>query len=279
MFFSKFTQVIPTKDQRATTVAKVLVKEWFHRLGIPNGLHSDQGRNFESVIIRELYNIKKSRTTPYNPKGNGQCECFNRTMHDLLKTLPADKKPRWTEYLPELIYIYNSTSHSSTGFSPYFLMFGRKPKLPLINCFVCQTVVSSNIDNYLSDHQKRVTEAINLAQENTAKKVEERQVLREKSVNDKTISLGSVVLLKKHEKGRCKIQDNWKPIPYKVVDKLNDNVYCIQLADGSGPIRNVTRTEILDTRTNVEENVHAEESDSSSEEWVLLNYHKSPISL
>jgi len=112
-----------------------------------------------------------------------------------------------------------------------------------------------------------VTEAINLAQENTAKMVEERQVLCEESVNDKTISLGSVVLLKKHEKGRCKIQDNWKPIPYKVVDKLNDNVYCIQLADGSGPIRNVTRTDILDTRTNVEENVHAEDSDSSSEEW------------
>lgn len=183
-----------------------------------------------------------------------------------LKTLPADKKSRWTEYLPELIYIYSSTPHSSTGFSPYFLMFGREPKLPFDQlCCTPETVASSNIDKYLSDHQKRVTEAINLAKENTAKKVEERQVLCEKSVNDKTIS--SVVLLKKHEKGRCKIQYNWKPIPYKVVYKLNDNVYGIQLADGSGPIRNATRTEILDTRTNVEEHFHTEDSDSFSEEW------------
>ena len=83
---SKFTQAILTKGQRATTVAKVLVKEWFYRFGIPNKLHSDQGRNFESVIIRELcrlYNINKSRATPYNPNGNGQCERFNITMYDV----------------------------------------------------------------------------------------------------------------------------------------------------------------------------------------------------
>ncbi|CAG2250376.1 unnamed protein product [Mytilus edulis] len=115
--------------------------------------------------------------------------------------------------------------------------------------------------------EKCVTEAIKLAQNNTAKKVEERQLIREKTTNDKTISLGSFVLLKKHEKGRCKIQDNWKPTPYKVVDKLNDNVYGIQLADGSGPIRNVTRTEILDTGTQTVEEGNAEDSNSFSEEW------------
>ncbi|VDI56999.1 Hypothetical predicted protein [Mytilus galloprovincialis] len=129
-----------------------------------------------------------------------------------------------------------------------------------------ETEVNSNIDKYLSEHQKCVTEAIKLAQNNTAKKVEERQLIREKTTNDKTISLGTFVLLKKHEKGRCKIQDNWKPTPYKVVDKLNDNVYGIQLADGSGPIRNVTRTEILDTGTQTVEEGNAEDSNSFSEE-------------
>ena len=51
--FTKYTQAIPTKDQRATTVAKALVQNWFVRFGVPKRLHSDQGRNFESNIVKE----------------------------------------------------------------------------------------------------------------------------------------------------------------------------------------------------------------------------------
>lgn len=52
--FSKYTVAVPTRDQRATTVAKVLVSEWFYKFGVPARLHSEQGRNFESSLIQQL---------------------------------------------------------------------------------------------------------------------------------------------------------------------------------------------------------------------------------
>ena len=87
--FTKYAQAIPTRNQTAKCVAAVL-KTWFDRFGFPRRIHSDQGRNFESAIIRDLCeerSILKSRTTPCHPQGNGMVERFNRTLHNLLRTL------------------------------------------------------------------------------------------------------------------------------------------------------------------------------------------------
>ncbi|KAI5620525.1 hypothetical protein C0J50_19992 [Silurus asotus] len=68
--FTKYTLAVPTRDQRAETVAQVLVVEWFCKFGVPGRIHSDQGRNFESSLIQQLcglYGVEKSRTTPYHP--------------------------------------------------------------------------------------------------------------------------------------------------------------------------------------------------------------------
>lgn len=74
--FTKFAWAMPTVDQTAVTIARALWRHVFQQFGPPNQLHSDQGANFSSNLIRELcklYGVQKSQTTPY-PIGSGACE-------------------------------------------------------------------------------------------------------------------------------------------------------------------------------------------------------------
>ena len=161
--FTKYTVAVPTRDQSASTVVKVLVKEWFQRYGVPLRIHSDQGRNFESQLVQELcrlYGVKKSRTTPYHAQGNGQCERFYRMVHDLLGTLSPDKKRGWPGKLPELVCMYNCTPHSSTGFPPYYLMFAREPRIPIDALLsVEHDSGKDGSSNWLAMHHERLRDA------------------------------------------------------------------------------------------------------------------------
>lgn len=125
--FTRYVQAFTTEDQKALTAAKVLFKKFFVHYGFPNRIHSDQGRDFESQVIKELLEmlgIRKSRTSPYHPQGDAQPERFNRTLLSMLGTLDPDKKSRWSQYVCQLVHAYNCTKNDATGFSPYHLMFG-----------------------------------------------------------------------------------------------------------------------------------------------------------
>ena len=77
------------------TVADVIVKEWVSRFGVPIEMHSDQGRNFESAVFREMcsiLNIKKTRTTPLHPQSDGMVERFNRTLEEFLRKSVSDSR-------------------------------------------------------------------------------------------------------------------------------------------------------------------------------------------
>ena len=133
--FSKYSQAFVTPNQKSLTMAKVLVEKWFSIFAILAWIHSDQGRSFDNEIIASLckmYGIRQS-TTPYNPRGNSQCEHFNRTLFRLMRSLDQGQKPNWPNYLSALVFSYNATPHSTTGYQPYELMFGCKAPMPCDN--------------------------------------------------------------------------------------------------------------------------------------------------
>ena len=134
--FSKFCVAVITPNQKAKMVAKALIDKWFYTYGIPAHIHSDQGKNFHNNLIAQLcrlHSIQQSTTTPYSPQGNSPCEHLNCTLQNLLKTLPKDQKPNWPEDLSTLLFEYNATPHSTTGYQPYQLMFGCKAPMTCDN--------------------------------------------------------------------------------------------------------------------------------------------------
>ena len=80
-----------------------------------------------------MYEVEQSFTSPYNPRGNAFCECFNHTLFGLLKTLKSEEKADWPSHLPALVFAYNATPHTSTGYQPYQLMFGHHALAPCDN--------------------------------------------------------------------------------------------------------------------------------------------------
>ena len=95
-YFTKWPEAIPIADQMAQRITTELVK-LFSVLGIPEILHSDQGRNFESTILQqtlEVFGVKKSRTTAYHPQGDGMVERLNRSLLQLLHTY-VDQEEDW----------------------------------------------------------------------------------------------------------------------------------------------------------------------------------------
>lgn len=132
--FTRFAKAIPTKYQTAKTTAIALFYNFMIHYGIPKTIHTDQGANFESHLIPELCQItgmNKSRATPYHPMGNGLCERFNRTLLKMLGTLQPDQKADWKQHIGQLVHAYNWMRQTSTGHTPYSLMFGRDPRLPV----------------------------------------------------------------------------------------------------------------------------------------------------
>ena len=73
-----------------------------------------------------MYNIKQCMTMPYNPYGNSIRERFNHTLLGLLQNIPQEQKSCWPVHVPLLVFSYNTTPHSITGYKPYELMFGLK---------------------------------------------------------------------------------------------------------------------------------------------------------
>ena len=123
--FTKYAQAYVTPNQMAPTVAHTLWENFLVHYGWPTKILTDQGKCFESALVKELCSIaqvQKIKTTPYHPETNGTCEHFNSTLINMLGTLPVESKKEWQDWVSTMTHAYNCTISHATGYKPYFLM-------------------------------------------------------------------------------------------------------------------------------------------------------------
>lgn len=248
--FTKYAIAIPTANQKARTVAKCLWDHVIVHYGIPEKLHSDQGPDFESRTIKELCElagIQKIRTTPYHPRGN-PVERFNRTLLNMLGTLENQKKSHWRGYVKPLVHAYNCTRNETTGFTPYELMFGRQPRLPVDIAFnLPVNYQPGSHSQYVRNLRSHLEASYKVATENAKKTADRNKARFDKRVVESTLREGDRVLVRSVRlRGKHKLADKWEADIYIVVKQSgNVPVYVVKPEARDGPLRTLHRDLLL----------------------------------
>ena len=267
--FSKYIQLYPIKDRLAKTAAACLV-DYIMRFGIPGQLLSDQDPAYESTLFQELMRglgITKLRTTAYNPRSNGLTEQANATVKlYLTSVLTQNKQTRnnWDQWLREACFAYNTSVHTSTGFTPAELMFGRKFRvlLDLLYGTIPETNMTSSFDAF----RDIINSMYAIARDNMAMRQDRYATSHdEKIVRDDKLLVGDRVYLYLPRLARVKLTPKWNG-PFKVM-KAAHPVYTVSIPTSKGQIsKTVTRDKLKragNTMNLVEINLESEENQIS----------------
>ena len=132
--FTKYEVCVPLGRTTAEDVARAIVGNWVLTFGAPDCLHTDQGANLCSELLLEvckIFGIEKTRSSPYQPQGNGMVERHNRVVADVISKYCANNPSSWDQMIPDLNFVYKTTVQKRSGQTPFSLVFGQECKYPI----------------------------------------------------------------------------------------------------------------------------------------------------
>ena len=176
-YFTNWMEAFAIPNQEAVTVAEKLVEEVLCRFSIPEQLHSDQGRQFEGKLMQEvckLLHINKTRTTAYHPQSDGVVERLNRTLLSMLAATVHEHPGDWDKKLRLVCMAYNTSVHQSTGFSPFFLLFGRQARLPVDLAYGTAPMEEMTTQEYVRNLRQTLEKAYSTVRNHTGAALERK---------------------------------------------------------------------------------------------------------
>ncbi|XP_045165454.2 uncharacterized protein LOC123529264 [Mercenaria mercenaria] len=238
-YFTKWTECHAMPNMEAKTIAQILIGEVIARFGIPNYIHSDQGRQFESQLFSEmcqLLQINKTRTTPYHPQSDGMVERFNRTLVTMLSAYVNDHHTNWDELLPYVMMAYRSCEHETTGLSPNLCMLGRETTCPLDIMFR-PSIKPIPTHQWVWELRENLESAHTMERQNTGKAMSRQKKNHDQKLSYVVFKVGDKVYVYFPVKkvGRSsKLLSYWRG-PYQVIEKLSDVIYKVDCGRSKTP--------------------------------------------
>lgn len=199
-YATRYPVAIPLKRFTAVEVAEQLV-DTFAQYGIPKEILTDQGTNFTSKLLAELYGllgVRALKTAPYHPQTDGLVERFNQTLKNMLRRVLVEDKRDWDRLLPYVLFAYREVPQASTGFSPFELVYGRDVRGPLDVLqeeWASPKTESDSIVEYVLKVKTRLELAKEMVERNMTEAQEDQRKWYDKKARETQLQPGDKVLV------------------------------------------------------------------------------------
>ena len=229
--FTRYVQAYVTKNHTARMTARVLYNNYFSVFGFPQRLMCDQGTEFCGKVISamcSLLGIEKIRMTLYHPQTNGSAERVHQTLQQMIGKLDPEKRKKWSYHIGSILIAYNATRSMVTGFSPYFLMFGQRPRLPIDLLFPTHQAqgLTRTIDKYVANLYNRLRDSLKITQDCTEKDARRQKRLYDRKVGAIELRPGDHILVRfdAFRGQRRKLKNRWGDDLHTVVSRVADRI-------------------------------------------------------
>ncbi len=230
-YFTKWPEARATKEATAKEVSEFLLEEIICRHGCPKRILSDRGSHFNNQVIKEVmekFKVDHGFSTPYHPKTNGLVERFNKTLCESLAKLKTDKN--WDRMIAPTLFAYRSKIQESTKLEPFYLVYGRKPILPMDKAEK-KISLMQRIQEIIEEIPKgrwKAKEQIQKVQEKQKEYHDKRITQKEEfNIGDKVLYYNAA----KEKQWSGKLDEKWKG-PYYIHQKMLKGSYKLKDLEG-----------------------------------------------
>ena len=233
-YATRYPEAVPLKSIDAEHVAEELVK-LFARVGVAQEILTDQGSNFTSQLLVEIYrmlHVHPIRTSPYHPQTDGLVERFNQTLKAMLRKVAVEEGKDWDKFLPYLLFAYREVPQSSTGFSPFELLYGRTVRGPLDvlrESWEGGRRSSESVVSHVLSMREMLEKMAELVQENLAKAQKQQKRWYDQNARQRELKAGDQVLVLLPTSTH-KLLAQWQG-PYQVLKKVGEVDYLVDMHD------------------------------------------------
>ena len=230
--YTKFFEMYCVRQANSKTTTRCL-KEYFCRYGFPVNIRSDNASIFAGKVWQDMctqLHIQARKTVAYRPQGN-PTEIRNKSIKQCLISL-TERHRDWDKRIPEIAFALRSAVHSTTGYSPAYLTYGREMRYPWDVERNASNKTPADMHNFANSLRERFEVAHRIAHENMLHAKEAQRKQYDKRRRDATLRIGQLVLRDLHtlsdaSKGICSSMAKKRDGPYQVASQVGRNVFKI----------------------------------------------------